>query len=367
MDSLTQGLLGAVTSQLGFRQRIGRDAGWVAAAVAVTPDLDVLVGPLLSLSGAEAGEMAVTTYHRGLSHSLLMTPLIAAVGAGIWWWARRRAGNRRRSAQPDGAAEAPAGRPPPFSLLYACCFVAALSHPLLDWCTSYGTQLLAPITKTRFAIDAMPIIDIFYTPMLIVTLLACYLLRKLKANPRRATLIAGWVGFALSTGYIIAGVGLNWSLRASAAGALGNCRTRAYPQLLTIFVWRVTAEDEQAWYVARHNVLFSPPLTAESFTRAAKVDNQWVRRARRLAEVKTYRWFCSGQMREAYARSDGLHVVTFHDMRYGASLESPQSMWPLRVSFDRHGSVVDVSRRHRYRRGDFGKLARRLWRDNWSP
>ena len=66
MDTITQGLLGAVTAQLGFRQRIGRDATWVAAAAAVVPDLDIFIVPLMSMTGMEVDSLAQLRYHRGL-------------------------------------------------------------------------------------------------------------------------------------------------------------------------------------------------------------------------------------------------------------------------------------------------------------
>ncbi len=396
MDTLTQGLLGAVTAQLGFRQRIGREATWVAGAAAVLPDLDIFIVPLMRLAGTESGDLYVMSYHRGLSHSLLAVPVIAAGVAGIWWWLRRRARrNRNSSARPGGAtAESPdGGAPPGFGTLFACCFVAVLSHPLLDWCTSYGTQLLAPITNARFGIDAVPIIDVLYTPVLALTLLGCYLIRKLTGaraatqggqGPRRghrATLIVGWAGFVLSTAYLATGAAINWRLRHGLPEPMRAARAEAYPQICTIFVWRVTAEDDRAWYVARHNVLFSGPLRAEDFTRIPKVENEWIQRARRLPDVKTYCWFSRGQIRATYDRLDGLtgsrpqasaagrplHVVEFHDMRYGILPESPEALWPLRVTFDAHGEVLDISRRHRYRHADLGKLVRQMWRDVWTP
>ena len=30
---------------------------------------------------------------------------------------------------------------------------------MLDWCTTFGTQLLAPVSRARFALDAIPIVD----------------------------------------------------------------------------------------------------------------------------------------------------------------------------------------------------------------
>jgi len=48
MDPLTQGLLGAVTAQLGFRRGIGRDASWVAATTAAAADLEGAPKPGIS-------------------------------------------------------------------------------------------------------------------------------------------------------------------------------------------------------------------------------------------------------------------------------------------------------------------------------
>jgi len=374
MDTLTQGLLGAVTAQLGFRQRIGREATWVAGAAAVVPDLDIFVVPLMRLAGGASGDLDAMSVHRGLSHSLLAVPVIAAGVAGIWWSFRRQVRPSGNSpARADGApGKAADGRAPPgFGALFACCLAAVLSHPLLDWCTSYGTQLLAPVTNARFAIDAVPIIDVFYTPILALTLLGCYAIRKrASANPsrrRRATLIVGWAGLALSTAYLAAGAAINWRLRHGLPEPMRSARAEAYPQICTIFVWRVTAEDDRAWYVARHNVLFGRPLRAEDFTRIGKVESEWIEGARRLPRVKTYCWFSRGQIRATYDRLKPFHVVEFHDMRYGIRPGSPEALWPLRVTFSARGEVLDVARRHRYRRAELGKLVLQTWRDVWTP
>lgn len=376
MDTITQGLLGVVSAQLGFRQRIGRDATWAAAAVTLLPDLDIFVSPLVELTGAEVGEAAISRHHRGLSHSLLMVPVIAAAAAGIWWWLRRRAANRTRGGAPGQGGEGglPAGpgqgRAPPFGLLYACCFVAALTHPLLDWCTTYGTQLLSPVTDTRYAIDAVPIIDVIYTPLLILTLLACYIIRKFKADPRRATLIVGWTGFVLSVAYLGAGrVMHDLAVRRARQLAAGHniVAVNAYPALGTIFLWRTVVETEDRWLVTRLRPLRrSDP---ETLRREAvpKVSDGWIRRAEQLPAVQAFRWFAMGQVRPSCETFDGLHVVRFHDMRYGGRPESVNSLWSLEVIFGADGRLLGVARRRHYRGENFGRLATRVWNDIWTP
>ncbi len=365
MDTITQGLLGAATAQLGFRQRIGRDATWAAAATAILPDLDIFVVPLLELTGSEMPDMAVSRYHRGISHSLLAVPVLAAAVAGAWWWLRRRAHGRARRRAKDPAAEA---GPPSFGLLYACCFVAALTHPLLDWCTSYGTQIFAPITDTRFAADVVPIIDIFYTPLLILTLLACRLIRAFKADPRRATRIVGWAGFLLSVGYLSAGRVMHDIAVRRARGLVPRgeriLRADAYPSIGTIFLWRGVVETESGWLAVRVRPLGGArPRKAW----APKVDNEWIRQAAELPAARTFRWFAMGRVRATYAALDGRHVVEFQDMRYGMGAEGVKGLWSLRVTFDERGEVTDVSRLRHHRRRDLGKLAKEVWKDMWAP
>jgi len=293
MDTITQGLLGAATAQLGFRQRIGKDATWLAALAGIVPDLDIFVQPLMTLSGRETDDFTQTVIHRGLSHSLVMVPIFSLLIALLW----RRF--RRSSKSPQ-----------PFALLYACVFVALLSHSLLDWTTSYGTQLLAPFTDRRFALDFMPIIDIFYTPALILTLAACYVVRRVKSDSRNLTLFVGWIGFGLSTAYILTGgvmktlaiqtMQKHFPPEASAEStASAHGRYQAYPQIGTIFLWRITYRDDTTWAAGRVNLLFR---AQPHINHATIHSNLWTDKAQQLDETKTFEWFAMGQIRQVYRK-----------------------------------------------------------------
>ena len=386
MDTPTHILLGAVTAQLGFRQRIGPEATWVAAGAAILPDLDILVVPFLSLTGAELDELASLAIHRGLSHSLLASVILSLPVALIWWWFRRR---NRRHALAAPSAPNPASRDrkgaddlsdpkrarrrPPFWLLYACVLVALLAAPLLDWCTSYGTQLLAPLTNKRYAIDVVPIVDIIYTPLLILTLLACHLVRRIsRGQAVRATLIIGWVGFLLSVAYLASGrVMHNWAAR-QARHAAGVAQEKiiavdAYPAIGTIFLWRTVVETDDEWIAMRAHRFSRQPPEAWARQTVAKADNRWVRRARQLPEGRTYDWFTGHRTRASYSLEGGQHVVELHDMRYCWPLEGVESFWPLTVIFSSDGELLRVGRERRYRRGPFSSWVARAWADIWNP
>ncbi len=358
MDTITQGLLGAATAQLGFRQRIGKDATWVAALAGIVPDLDIFIQPLMTLSGRETDDFTRTVIHRGLSHSLIMVPVFSWFIALLW----RRF--RRSSKSPQ-----------PFVLLYACVFVALLSHPLLDWTTSYGTQLLAPITNRRFALDFMPIIDIFYTPMLILTLTACYVIRKVKSDSRKLTLFVGWLGFGLSTAYILTG-GVMKTLAiqtmqkyfppeaSTESPASTHGQYQAYPQIGAIFLWRVTYRDNATWAAGRVNLLFRAPphINHETIHR-----NSWIDKARQIEDAKTFEWFAMGQTRAVYQNQYISHVVEFMDMRYGVEPSSLDSLWSLKITFHPNGEVMKTERMQRFRDLNFSELVKVNWSRLWRP
>lgn len=387
MDTITQGLLGAVVAQLGFRQRIGKEAGWVAAGTAVLPDLDLLISPILSLAGAEHADFDMFLTHRGLSHSLLIMPLLGLPVAVGWWWFKR-AGRNRNSGRNAVAAHGPntfaaschpgkkqTAKAMSFWFLYLCVLAALFSGPLLDMFTSYGTQLFAPVTNRRFALDAVPIIDIVYTPVLIATLIVCFIVRKLKKCSSRPTFIIGSVGFGLSLLYVVAGLGVRQIVLNSAreyfertgqnVTSAGQAEYGLYPQIPTIFVWRLMRKDQQSWTTGRVNVLFGRDLRQCQWNKVSRIYNEWVARAGELEEVKIFKWFTMGQTRAGYVRRDGRHVVEFSDMRYGIRPEALESLWSVRVCFDPDGNIVDVEYVRHHRGNGFGEGAKRMWGDLW--
>jgi inner membrane protein len=359
MDSITHALLGATIAQLGPRQRIGREAGWVMAGAAMLPDLDMLVAPLLSWTGAEVDELSRMTIHRGISHSLLAVPVLALPVALLWWWARRRGGAKQTN---SGNASRP------LALLYLSTFLAVLSHPLLDWCTIYGTQLLDPLSHARFSLDAVSIVDIFFTPLLIVTLLACYLVRKFRPGRNTAaTLAIGWTGFVLAVGYIAAGRVMHDVVVRREINVVGPSHVvsaNAYPAVGSIFLWRGVVRTDAGWEVSRYNLLFGsrgkPAFVPQD-------DNEWVAKADELEQAATFRWFAQGQVRTAYSQRDGTHVVELDDMRYGLQTDSTQSLWSLRIVFaegEAKPTVERVSHFHGHGVSPRGMLWR-AWSDLW--
>jgi inner membrane protein len=383
VDTVTHILLGAVTAQLGFRGRIGPGATWAAVAAAAAPDVDVVLAPIVASTGIETGEgFEHFAAHRGLTHSLILAPVLAVVVAATWWLIRRTLARR--------GVVFPGARAAPFWLLYACVLLAYVTHPFLDWCTAYGTELLAPLSAEKFAANVIAVVDIFFTPILIATLLACWLARRIArrrpaaaatargaqpagpadAGPSRTAMAIGWAGFLASMAYLGCGELLRERTVAEAralAGPATVVRAEAYPTLGSIFVWRAVIETPQEWLAWRIRPLAGPGTPPPRGERAARESSPWIDRARQLEEARDYAWFAMGWVRSAERDEEGRHVVEFHDMRYGERTESVASMWPLRVTFGGGGRIIGATRISMYPRENRQEVLSRLWQDMWAP
>lgn len=226
MDTVTQMLLGATVAQAGFRRRLGRRALAVGAGIALIPDLDVAAGWI-------GGPFANWVHHRGLTHSILFGPVAGPLlGWLVWRWQRRRHG-------PDSQwGGADATRPWVWLAI-----LALMTHPVIDVFTSYGTQWLYPLTNTRFAINAMPIIDPIYSLILLLSLAAGIALRKRVALAQD---IAG-TALILVSAYTLGGWAINDRVEAMArAQTGGTAQVTAYPTLFQPVLRRVVAETPDA-------------------------------------------------------------------------------------------------------------------------
>ena len=105
------------------------------------------------------GPIAALQHHRGITHSFVGVPFMAAATlAGVYVLHRLWLG--RRKPRP--------GYPPVrWGLLYWLALLAALSHLLLDYTTAYGIRLFEPFNYRWYSWDIMFIIE----PIMLVVLI----------------------------------------------------------------------------------------------------------------------------------------------------------------------------------------------------
>jgi inner membrane protein len=138
MDPFTHTAAGVAISRLipSPSRKWGMLAG---VAFALLPDIDFLL--------VFVDRLSFIRHHRGLTHSFLALGIFAVLGA----WAGRRLGGSRW-----------------FRPLLLISLAVLASHVLLDVATSYGTQILSPFSRQKFALDWLFIVDPHFTLIVLV-------------------------------------------------------------------------------------------------------------------------------------------------------------------------------------------------------
>jgi inner membrane protein len=229
MDSVSQIALGSALAiaTLGRRTAVWKAAFWGLVA-GTLPDLDVVID--------HGNALANMVNHRGNSHSLLYLFLLAPL---LGWSIARLHG--------EGAH---------WRRWWLAMALVLVTHPILDWFTIYGTQLLRPFSTEAYGLGSVFVIDPLYTlPLLVGVGIA--LCRKSFAGLR-----ANQIGLALSSLYLAWGVLAQQHVIGIAQASLAAQRLAA-PQLLVTptplntLLWRAVAMDETHYWEGYYS-LFDP-------------------------------------------------------------------------------------------------------------
>src|SRR6266403_210786 len=180
MDTITHGIAGALIGKAIFRgedlfashpMNRGRILTWSLMLGAIFPDSDVFRDTFSS------DRLLIITWHRSITHSLLMLPLWALLLAAI---TRAFANSRKWQA-------------PSFAALTAIYAVGILSHILLDLVTSFGTMIWSPLQWSRPAWDLIFIVDFTLTAIFLVPQLLAWVYAHPEKVRRRA--VGMWLVF----------------------------------------------------------------------------------------------------------------------------------------------------------------------------
>lgn len=229
MDTLTHAISGAVigvaTGRRGDAANLRKRALW-GALFAAFPDSDIA---LLLFTD----HFTYLNEHRGLTHSVIMLPLWAA----LLGWIGARFGNARWR---DMA-------------LLAAAAIAA--HILMDLITSYGTRVFAPLYDAPLAFPITFIIDPYFTAILIIGLVA----GLWKRRPSFA--IAG--GLVL-TAYLVMQTGLQQralTLGNEHAAEIGapSAPVLVFPQPFSPFNWKIVIVDGEVYHRSYVNLIAKQP------------------------------------------------------------------------------------------------------------
>ena len=149
MDNLTHTLFGATLARTPL-DRAGRGTTAALILASNAPDIDIVT--------AVDGALSYLEWHRGPTHGPLGVVGLGMIVAGIVWGGSRLLDRDRTAIHAS------------FRSLAIVSILGVLFHVLMDLPTSYGTRLLSPFDWHWFAVDLMPIIDIY----LLAALAACF-------------------------------------------------------------------------------------------------------------------------------------------------------------------------------------------------
>ena len=213
MDSLTQLALGSAVSiaALGRRTAVWKAALWGAAA-GTLPDLDTFID--------QGDAIANMVLHRAESHALFYLTLLSLP---LGWLAARVHGQSHQ-----------------WRRWWLALWLALITHPLLDWMTVYGTQLLRPFDDTPLGVGSIFIIDPVYTVPLLAGVLLALLLRGgrgLRWNGVALAFTTLYLGWSFAAQQYVAQV----ARQALAQRGVQAERVLVTPTPFNTVLWRVVA------------------------------------------------------------------------------------------------------------------------------
>lgn len=355
MDSLTQIVLGAAMGEAVAGRKIGNKAMVWGAVAGTIPDLDVFVGPILGWSPE-----ASLAFHRGISHSILFAVLVPLLLAWYTSWLYGNEHHKKISIkaltgtggalfllfsagilnfiafQIKGGLNIPVliltigivgwliyflfkknvlrNQPDvqmTFGRWYLLFFLAVLTHPILDSCTGYGTQLFQPFSDMRVAWNNISVADPLYTgPFLIFILLAS---TRGKQNRWRSIFsYAGiiysliYMGWTLRNKYIVDGVFRD----TLAKKELTYTRYITTPTILNNVLWHCIAEGDGEYYDGQYSLL---DKKKEVNIQVIKKNEHYIKN-KEDKRIKIIEWFTDDYYNVLKLEGDTIQI---NDLRYG--------------------------------------------------
>lgn len=309
MDNITHSLVGYTIARAG----LGRRTPYAAAALVIAsnaPDVDVV-------SVFRGGSVAYLAAHRGFTHGLLgFVVLAAATAATLTAWLAWR---RRGDAGLPPVSLAIAGR------LFGLALCGVMLHALMDLPTSYGTRLFSPLDWTWYALDWLPIVDIFLWAVLVLGLIVAARFRAARRAIALGVLAIVLVDYAgravlherairIGAAYTADGARQDCataptlvrhpSLIEAALVGPGSCiQAAALPTFFSPFRWRIVRQYPNGYEISERNLLAG----------GRTVPSMWLPSEAGL-EVARARATRTGRVFLNFSRFPAAHVVRIHPL-----------------------------------------------------
>ena len=300
MDSLTQIILGAACGEAVLGKKIGNKALLFGAIGGTIPDLDVFVGNLVYGNKIDA-----MLFHRGFMHSIVFTVLAAFI---FGWLVHKLYNSGKRlysTTQKDW-----------INLFFWSLF----THPILDCFTPYGTQLFAPFSSYRVALNNIAVADPAYTLPFLICMIVLMFFRRTSSQRRL------WLkmGIGISSIYMIFTLGnklyidsvFRKSLKHSEISVM---RFSTQPAIFNNILWYGIAETEASYFVSDYSLLDSK----SRFLNFTEVPKRRDLKPSEYKDIQGLAWF-SNQYYSVHKLNE--NEFQYNDLRYPIlDIDNPNS------------------------------------------
>lgn len=325
MDTLTHATLGALIAQNGFDNKLGKRLVYYGATVAALPDLDMLF--------TQGDTFNMWSFHRGPSHSIFFAITAGTILGSLFAFNHKRWVKRRLT---KGKNVLPDNTEKPF-LFYAKQFIllgilALLSHTLLDVITSYGTVAFWPFSNMRIALNFMPIIDIIYTSILLVAVIAS--LFKFNKALRRFTLAFAFI-------YPVFAWGIGEYAKIETIQYLKGyeySEINAHSLPFSSFYRRIVVKNHDDYKVAFF-YLFEPDEKLQWFDFQSD-KSPAIEKFKSYDKAKLFNWFAMDNVYWKEKKLGNQTIIEAWDIRYGHSEGSIQGLWGITGRVDNDGNLI---------------------------
>ncbi len=199
MDNLTHSLTGILLSRAGLN-RLTPQAPWILFLAANAPDIDVV--------SAFGGSLNYLHYHRHITHSLVMLPVLPLACVLVVRLVSRKPLN--------------------WLVAYFTAFIGVASHLILDLTNIYGVRLLLPFSGRWLRLDITNIIDFWIWGALLLAMFAPVLARLVNAEIGAATPSKGGAGRGFAIFALLFLVLYNGGRYVAHARAVSTLESRIY-------------------------------------------------------------------------------------------------------------------------------------------
>lgn len=292
MDSLTQIVLGAAVGNEILGKKLGNKAILYGAIAGTIPDLDVLFGKLLD-------PITAVEIHRGFSHSVLFFLILSPLLALILTRLEKKKGVTFKEA----------------TFFW---FFGLLTHALLDFFTTWGTQLLWPL-EHRFSLQSIFVIDPMYT----LPFLTFLLLSMRKKNTFEKRKFWNRTGLIMSTSYLfftlfVQSLALQKFEKQLELNQVSHKEIVVKPSPFNIILWTTNIKVVGGYLIGDYSFLDTKPIQFQFIpTQNELLENKKnepiIKQLKRLSEG----WYC-------ITEKNG--DLLFNDLRFGLMNNDPNNL-----------------------------------------